>query len=143
MGSVKVETAFLANHAEWHDGLLFISGGFPEWWNTPAWGQLQQMAIVVVSRLEAAELDVQYDLELVFCREDGTEQPLLRVTTRRVAREGEPVLPIYYGSIVFNFATDFRKEGLHHFLVRQDGNTLFDVPVYARLVPLPPLPGIS
>lgn len=140
MKGVKIETAFLANHAEWHDGLLFISGGYPEWWSTPAWGQLQQLAIVVVSRLEATELDVQYELDVVFRRPDGGEQPLLHVRTKRVAREGEPALPTYYGSVVFNFATDFRQEGMHHFLVRQEGITLFDVPVYARLVPLPPMP---
>jgi hypothetical protein len=137
MGAMKVETAFLANHVESHDGLTFITGGLPEYWSTPAWGALQHMGIVVVTRVEPAELGIAFKYEVVLRRPDGNEGTVLNVTVTRPRRENDSDLPSFYSIAALNFSVDFREGGLHHFLVQRDGRTVFDIPIDARLIPLP------
>lgn len=135
--TLRIETAFLANHAEFHDGLAFVNGGFPEWWNTPSWGLLQPFFLVVVSSVAAEERANEHELEVVFRRVDGSESPLVRA---RIAggevRQGDPVLPEYRFSVGLGVMVDFRAEGIHRFVGRLDDQS-FDIPLYVRLLPLP------
>jgi hypothetical protein len=137
MGAMKVETAFLANHVESHDGLTFITGGLPEYWSTPAWGLLQHMGIVIVSRVERDELGAIFKYEVVLRRPDGNQGSVLNIGVTRPRRDNDADLPSYYSIIAVNFSVDFRQGGLHHFLVQRDGQTVFEVPIDARLTPLP------
>jgi hypothetical protein len=135
MGVVKLEAAFLANHAEVHDGLLFVTGGFPEWWSTPALNALQQMALVVVTRLERSEILEKFTYEIVIERPDESQQPVVYVATSRGALPGTSDDQPFFQTVPINFSIDFRQLGLHRYLVKCAGSTLADVPFEVRLAP--------
>jgi hypothetical protein len=138
MGGVKLEAAFLANHAEVHDGLAFVTGGFPEWWSVPATNTFQQVALVVVARLDRNEVGQTFTYEIIIERPDGTQQPVVYVASSRGQSphsEAQPLLLL----VPIAFSIDFRQLGLHRFLVNYEGETLGDVPFEVRLaVPKPP-----
>jgi hypothetical protein len=138
MGGVKLEAAFLANHAELHDGLAFITGGFPEWWSVPATNTFQQMSLLIVARLDPGEITQTFTYEIIIERPDETQQPVIYVAASRgQSLRSEPqrlLLPV-----PITFSIDFRQLGLHRFLVKCEGETLADVPFEVRLaVPTPP-----
>jgi hypothetical protein len=54
---MRIAGAFLSTRSEVHDSLLYVMGGFPEWWTIPDLPAVQEVPLTLVLDLDADEID--------------------------------------------------------------------------------------
>jgi hypothetical protein len=77
---MRIAGAFIANHAEWREHLLFVSGGFPEWWDLAEIPGDTSFTLVLMAEVTHQELDQQHTVEVAMRSSDGTEAALPSIT---------------------------------------------------------------
>lgn len=130
---MKINNAFLANHAETREGLAFISGGFPEWYTVPSLPITAPLAAVWVLELEQAEIGLPFTFELAVVYPSRLKHLLAHVgvgrshDTRTV--EGAPL----YVIVTYVFGVEFQVEGLHTFEVVSENQVMATMPLFVNL----------
>jgi hypothetical protein len=70
---MRLAGLFLANHIEVHDALLFVHGGYPEWWYVPTTPSDQLLHVGAVVELEAREQTAEHHVAVTVERSDDAD----------------------------------------------------------------------
>lgn len=145
MRRVRVEAAFLATTAETHDGLLFVMGGYPDWWTVPQLPATERMSCVYVLGLDSSEKGTAFGFSLVLDGEHIANVHTVFGQNREVV-PGAPIRQI----VTFTFQCTFRSTGRQEFSLVEDkrrvigggtepddGETVAVIPLAVRLTPEP------
>lgn len=114
---MKVTNAFLANHAEIRDSLVFASGAFPEWWMIPNLTMAQPLAFVATIEMEGSEIGKTYNFILGLEAPEAATTGLAFFTSRRDLVPDETTDAPIYNIFALNFLVPFGTVGLHHFVL--------------------------
>src|ERR1700733_5982799 len=97
---MRVAASFVANHVEAQNSLLYVAGGFPEWWTLNETPCEQTLDLAVVFELAQAELGRPFDVDVVLAHLDS-EQKVARLTViRSPSDDSVEGAPLYQPVIV-------------------------------------------
>lgn len=68
---MRITSAFLCNHVEVQASMLYVHGGFPEWWTIPELPSQQQVGLGIVVEIGTGELGRDLGLDVEVSRVDG------------------------------------------------------------------------
>jgi hypothetical protein len=132
---MRIAGAFIANHAEWRESLLFASGGYPEFLTVPAIPHDTSFMLVVIAEATHKELGHQHAIEVVMRAADGTERPITTVTFAfgQVQQyvEGAPI----YAPALIQMQVHVEHVGPTEFVIRREHTELATVRLSFRLAP--------
>jgi hypothetical protein len=131
---MRIRDAFVANHAETHDGLAFITGAFPEWWTIPIAPYVANMSMVVVLELTEADASESYQFWVHLVAPDGTSAATTNFGTSRGLEAGRPDGAPLFQVVTLPLAAYFPVPGRYEFVVALDElERLATVPLAVRL----------
>jgi hypothetical protein len=132
---MRIAGAFIANHAEWREHLLFVSGGFPEFWNLAEIPGDANFMLVLMAEVTHQELEQQHTVDIAMRSPDGSETPLLSIAFvfGQVEQyvEGAPI----YAPALIPMQAHIAQVGPNELIVRHDGADLANVRLAFRLAP--------
>lgn len=131
---MRVLAAFLANWAEAHDGLVFVSGGWPEWWSLPEVPSKQDLSLVIVYEVEPDEVGSPFRFDVALVHNDSKGPAAWITATRAPSGEYVSGAPLY-GEAIIRFQMEFAEVGVYTFEVDHDGRTVASVALGVRLSP--------
>jgi hypothetical protein len=129
---VRVNSAFIANHAESRDGLLFVSGGFSEWLNLEGLPAEAHLVLVVMFEVEPDEVGRTATVDLELAQGDNIAK--LGTTAITAGRTDGYVAgaPLYH-TFIANFALHFNEVGACELRIIADGELLGTVRFGVRI----------
>jgi hypothetical protein len=132
---MRIAGAFIANHAEWREHLLFVSGAFPEFWNLAEIPGDANFMLVLMAEVNHQELEQQHTVDITMRSPDGSETPLLSIAFvfGQVDQyvEGAPI----YAPALIPMQAHIAQVGPNELIVRHDGVDLANVRLAFRLAP--------
>jgi hypothetical protein len=132
---MRIAGAFIANHAEWREHLLFVSGAFPEWWDLAEIPGDASFMLVLMAEVTHQELEQQHTVDIAMLSPDGVETPLLSITfvfgPVQEYVEGAPI----YAPALIPMQAHIENVGPNEFVVRHEGVDLANVRLAFRLAP--------
>jgi hypothetical protein len=134
---VRIVSAFIANHVEQQNTLLYVSGGFPEWWEVteiPSPPQIVGMGIL----FEVEQHEVDNEFTLTFKIEGagnaiGAGEIRFRRGPSTHFVSGTPL----YSTAVARHAIPFTDVGPHRITIFQGDELLWEIRFGVRLRPDP------
>lgn len=132
---MRIAGAFLSNRAEIHDTLLYVMGGFPEWWGIPELPSRQTLALALVLEVEVSELGKTVELGVRFVAGDRTLfDQVMQVETGPVRTDFVAGAPMYR-QFIMNLSVEFEQVGLHEIVLSdRDGLELSRVRFGVRVL---------
>lgn len=130
---MRVSSAFLANHAEVHDGLVFVAGGFPEWCNVTHVPGEARFTLVVVLEVDRHDVDRSHHFEIELWQgvtRGPIAAPHVDITRSNVFVAGAPM----FHAFVVPLAVEVHEVGPGEILVKYDGDTIGAVQFGVRIV---------
>jgi hypothetical protein len=132
---VRIAGAFIANHAEWREHLLFVSGGFPEWWDLTDIPGDTSFTLVLMAEVTHSELDQEHTVDVAMRSPDGAESALPSIAfTFGPVEEYVEGAPIYTPALI-QMQAHIEHVGPTELVVRRDGVELASVRLAFRLAP--------
>jgi hypothetical protein len=132
---MRIAGAFIANHAEWREHLLFVSGAFPEWWDLAEIPGDASFTLVLMAEVTHQELDQQHTVDISMRAPDSTETALLSITfvfgPVQQYVEGAPI----YAPALIPMQAHIENVGPNELVVRHGGDELASVRLAFRLAP--------
>lgn len=121
--------ALLANYAELQNGLLYIAGGSPEWWDTelPSVSRLSLVAII-----EHSDEDADTHHWTFSVRDNQGERPIGTTTISTWRSEPPPEGAVRFSNFVFLLTVELGLPGRHDFLIREGSELVASVPLFVR-----------
>jgi hypothetical protein len=135
MARMRVRNALLANYSEGRDGIAYISGAFPEWWEVPQLPHGVQFHAILQLELEPNEVEEQFLFHVSLRRPNGDTDLLVQVVTKRGPFkdpvEGQPI----YHILPIPIPATLNATGRHTFqFIVADVEPVL-IPIAVKLVP--------
>jgi hypothetical protein len=125
---MRIVTAFICNHAEVQSSMLYVHGGFPEWWNITEIPSRQNLGLAMVAEIEEDELDIEFDLTVTAERDQ--DQSLVGAGGIRFQRPPSDQLvagaPLYQ-PLAMGLLLNFQNVGPHRVLISESDQQLAEV----------------
>ena len=118
---MRIVSAAIANFVEVRDSMLYMLGGFPEWWNVTQLPTAIIMGVGVVVEIEPAELSQDLMLDVAIRAVDGEDLADGRAKFRRDEEDGHIANSPYYVPLAWNFAYEVIAPGPHEVAISNDG----------------------
>ena len=97
---MQIQSAFLANYAEQHEGLLCVLGGWPEFWGVPEVPSEQRLTLVTVAEVAPEELGRQLTVDLTLRHAGHAERVGALVLRRDTTPLDVPDGPRYVSAVL-------------------------------------------
>lgn len=132
---MKVRDLFIANYAEFRDGLAYVSGGFPEWWIVTQLPFETSSVLVAHIEYEQAEVELKFEFAVRLVHPSGEIDTLAMVNVNRGSRPNQPEGSPLYQMVIMPIRILFRFEGGHIFRLDDPQNqTLETVKLGVQIV---------
>jgi hypothetical protein len=134
---VKVNNAFLANHAEIRESLAYVSGAFPEWWEVFQLPATANVFVVFVVELDDDELQSPIECVLDLEHPGGTIQSVANVLVNSSPRGERVTGAPNFQIVAVSTLVEFLQSDRHEFTIRSGEERLARVPFAVRVKPQP------
>ena len=124
---MRTVSAFIANHVEARDSMLYVSGGFPEWWTVPTLSATVPIGVGLVIEVEPAELGTEQGVKVVLRAEGGPDIAAARVTFNRAVDPNHIPNSPYYISLAMNLLVTWTQLGAHEVVVSTDDDFVMEI----------------
>jgi hypothetical protein len=126
---VRILSAFIGGHVETQNSLVYVHGGFPEWWTLTEIPSQAILGLVIVAEVERDEIDTQFDLFITINRLEGEGSDLGTLNLQFCRGESGSFVagaPLYQ-NIAYNISVRFEEVGPYRISIKHEGEEVGDI----------------
>ena len=125
---LRLASGFIANYVEVRDSILYVSGGFPEWWTVTSLPSTSVLGIGLVVEFEPEDLNIVHSVTAAVRRVDGAALVVAGDSIRRKEAADRPADSPIHMCLASTVLVEFSEEGRHEVEVRwTDRDQLLDI----------------